>query len=78
MIQHCISHENLRYLKWLVQQDLYKLIDWFKAKKLTLNLSKSVCMLFPLNRKYVQFDIEVEGVEIPEVDCTKFLGVWID
>ena len=78
MIQHCISHENLRYLKWLVQQDLYKLMDWFKANKLTLNLSKSVCMLFPLNHKYVQFYIEVEGVEIPEVDCTKFLGVWID
>ena len=53
-------------------------MDWFQANKLTLNLSKSVCMLFLLNCKYVKFNIEIEGVEIPEVDCTKFLGVWID
>ena len=40
------SHENLRYLKWCLEFELSQLLDWFNANKLTLNLSKSVCMLF--------------------------------
>ena len=40
------SHKNLRYLKWTVEEDLNKLMDWFKANKLTLNLDKTVCVLF--------------------------------
>ena len=40
------SHKNLRYLKWTVETDLNSLMDWFKANKLTLNLDKTVCVLF--------------------------------
>ena len=40
------SHRNLRYLKWAVETDLKRLMDWFKANKLTLNLDKTVCVLF--------------------------------
>ena len=72
------SHENLRYLKWLVQQDRHQLLDWFSVNKLTLNLSKSVCMLFPKDHKVVKLELDVNGMSIPEVENTKFLGVWID
>ena len=40
------SHKNLRYLKWTVEEDLSKLMDWFRANKLTLNLDKdSLCSI---------------------------------
>ena len=40
------SHSNLKYLKWTVEDDLNRLMDWFRANKLTLNLDKTVCVLF--------------------------------
>ena len=73
------SHKNLRYLQWCVHEELKQLLDWFRANKLTLNLNKSCCMLFiPHTLHQLKFDLMVENVEIPIVNCTKFLGVWID
>ena len=73
------SHKNLRYLQWCVHEELKHLLDWFWANKLTLNLSQSCCMLFtPCTSHLLKFDLMVENVEIPIVNCTKFLGVWID
>ena len=40
------THNNLRYLKWNIEQDLTTLMDWFRANKLTLNLEKTACILF--------------------------------
>ena len=71
-------HSNLRYLKWSLQHDLELLMDWFKVNKLTLNLGKSVCMLFNEKIPIKDFTLEVESCVLPRVSCTKFLGVWID
>ena len=43
------SHKDLRYLAWTLEHDLSIVSDWFKANKLTLNTSKSVCILFKAN-----------------------------
>ena len=32
------THSNLRFLKWSLEQEFIKLLDWFRANKLTLNL----------------------------------------
>ena len=40
------THENLQFLQWNVIHDLGRLADWFHANKLTLNLKKTVGMLF--------------------------------
>ena len=40
------SHRNLSYAKWCIEEDLKILVDWFCANKLTLNLDKTVAMLF--------------------------------
>ena len=91
-LQHCkcilfaddttiyICHNNLRYMKWSVEEDLSVLSNWFKANKLTLNSGKSVGLLFnPTNKKSTtELDIKIEGQTIPMVNETKFLGVWID
>ena len=41
---------SLRYLKWCLEDDLGKLSDWFRANKLTLNIGKSQCVLFPATK----------------------------
>ena len=73
------SHENLDFLAWCIKQDLEILLDWFKANKLTLNLGKSVCMLFNKRKSSAtKIKITVDGITLPQVSETKFLGVWID
>ena len=71
------SHEHLSYLKWCLEEEIRCLMDWFNANKLTLNLSKSVCMLFT-EKTNVNFVLEIDHLTIPTVTHTKFLGVWID
>ena len=72
------SHKNLKYLKWCIEEDLKILQDWFHANKLTLNLGKMVAMLF--NRRQIKdkINLTVGGITIPQVNETKFLGVWLD
>ena len=71
------THENLVYLKWCLEEELRGLMDWFKANKLTLNLNKSVCMLFG-EKSVGDFGVEIDDIKIPTVKHTKFLGLWID
>ena len=35
-----MSHSNLTYLKWCIEEDLRTLSDWFKPNLLTLNVDK--------------------------------------
>ena len=54
------------------------LMDWFVANKLTLNLAKILAMEFwPVNDNNAS-TIEIMDVEIPVVQVTKFLGVYLD
>ena len=41
------GHQNLKYLKWSIEEDLKLMIDWFKANLLTINLEKTECLLIP-------------------------------
>ena len=40
------THRNLVYLQWCVQDDMNRLMEYFSINKLTLNLNKTVCVLF--------------------------------
>ena len=72
------SHSNLSFLKWSIEEDLKIVSDWLQANKLTLNLSKTVFMLFPKSNKPVVCQLNIDDVRIVETNTTKFLGVWID
>ena len=72
------SHSNLRYLKWCVEEDLKAVSDWLRANKLTLNVNKTVCLMFPKNQKPIEISITLDDQPIKKVTETKFLGVWID
>ena len=72
------SHRNLKFLKWCIEEDLKIVSDWLRANKLTLNLKKSVYILFPKSNKEVSLTIEMDGKNLKQVQQTKFLGLWID
>ena len=72
------SHKNLRYLKWTVEDDLNRLMDWFKANKLTLNLDKTVRVLLSSQPKTQELTLEIGTNKLQSSDIVKFLGVWID
>ena len=74
-----ITHTNLNYIRFCVETDLSTLQDWFLANKLTLNVGKSVCILFgQKNGQKENLNARLGDENIPQVKSTKFLGIWID
>ena len=65
------GHRNLRYLIWCIENDLSNLDDWFRANKLTLNVGKSVHMIFS-KKKNVDTCIKLGDTELPKVEIVKF------
>ena len=72
------THRNLVYLKWCLEDDLNTLSDWFAANKLTLNLDKTVCMLFQKNNMKDEIILKVNDMTIRNQTETKFLSMWLD
>ena len=72
-----ITHHSLPYIRFCLEHDLNILQDWFLANKLTLNVGKSVCILFGKHRNE-KLNIKLGTESIPQVSNTKFLGLWID
>ena len=58
------AHQNLKYLKWSVQDDMNTLTDWFRANKLTLNIDKTICMLFQPNGQCREIELEIDNIKI--------------
>ena len=71
-------HRNLNYLKWCLQDDMNSLVDWFRSNKLTLNVEKTICILFQPVVSNRDFSIEIDNIEIRNSESTKFLGMWLD
>ena len=72
------THRNLNYLEWCIQDDMQTLTDWFKANKLTLNLDKTVCILFQQNGPKKELKIQIDTITIGTSNEIKFLGMWLD
>ena len=72
------SHRNLNYLTWCIEEDMNKLSEWFRTNKLTLNLDKTVCILFQKSHETKQIEINIGSQKIKNTTETKFLGIWID
>ena len=73
-----MTHRNLRYLRWCLEEDMKRLINWFKANKLTLNLDKTVCLLFQKNGQRQEIEIDLDSIKIKNSRLVKFLGMWLD
>ena len=72
------THRNRKFLDYAVCHDMLLLMDWFIVNKLMLNLNKTVVMNFwPGNKKGIN-SINIMDVNIPFVQITRFLGVYLD
>jgi hypothetical protein len=62
----------------VVNAELAKLSNWFKANKLSLNLKKTHYIIFGSHNTLLNYCIKIDGTIIEAVQSTKFLGVTID
>ena len=64
----------------LVNSEMLKLFDWFKANKLSLNIQKSNYIIFkPRQRRdELTLSIEMDGFKMNQVKEDNFLGVILD
>ena len=66
-------------MNFCIEQDLLIISDCFKANSLTLNLTKSVAMMFRHKKSIGKTTgLQIEQVTLPLVRETKFLGIWLD
>ena len=75
------GNKSLRYLKWMIEEDLSRMTDWFNANLLTINLDKTECILFPVQTnlsKSEEIELVINDKHLKSTKCTKFLGTWID
>jgi len=77
----CLMHGSYNSLFSELNKELLKISDWFRANKLSLNLSKTNYILFRSHRKAVPqktCKLVIDNIEIPQVNSVKFLGVYVD
>ena len=74
-----MTSNNMKHLYTIVNHELDNLTDWFRANKLSLNISKTNYMLFShLHKELINTEIKLANTTIPKTKCVKFLGLLID
>ena len=69
------SNRSATYLMNIVNEELLKLCDWFRANKLALNIKKTNFILFGRRGKNLlnnNFGIKMDNIAIEKVNATKF------
>jgi hypothetical protein len=62
-----------------INDELSKISDWLAVNKLSLNISKTKCMMFQSKRKEVRKpSIVMNGTTIDYVDSFNFLGLTLN
>jgi hypothetical protein len=72
------SNRDYSELERIVNIDLSKLADWFKANKLLLNAAKTNFILFGYKNIPRPHGLVLDGYILERTDCTKFLGMFMD
>lgn len=72
------SHRCLDTLTLTINNGLAKIAKWLKCNKLSLNTSKSNYTLFTNRTNLPPPHIVIDGEDVKRVECTKFLGLFID
>jgi Reverse transcriptase (RNA-dependent DNA polymerase)/Endonuclease-reverse transcriptase len=74
------SNKDFDCLIRILNVELEKLSNWFKANKLSLNAKKTNFMIFghKIPSDQLNINIVLDGIRLGQVCATKFLGVHID
>ena len=73
-----LSSDKIETMYQIMNDELLNLTDWFKANKLSLNVSKTNYVLFNRRKSKYEGKIMIGGEIIERVNCFKFLGIFID
>ena len=75
-----LSDKNLINLERVINCELVKVKDWLNANKLTLNVSKSIFVIFHSHKKKVNHNlkISINDVALEQKQNTKYLGIIMD
>ena len=74
------SSTNVHQLFAEANSELNKIYEWFNSNKLSLNLSKTVCIVFSKNKVHIpkDFRIMIGECSIVIKNSIKFLGITVD
>ena len=72
------SGPNLKNALSIIEKEFLKVLDWLKANKLIINLSKTYLMVFTNKKRPQNVSLNVGGTLINETSETKFLGLILD
>ena len=62
-----------------MNNELLNLTDWFRADKLSLNISKTNYMLFTYHKQQdTNIDLQLSNSNIQRTKCATLLGLYID
>ena len=74
-----LSGKKIPDLIQIMNNELGKLLQWLHVNKLSLNIGKTYFMVFSFNKSVAHKEnVEIDGIVIKRVSCTKFLGVMLD
>ena len=73
-----ITNHSISHIKKCLEHDLKLLQDWFHANKLTLNLTKTQCMLFKAKKCCPSITLNINNTLIEQHKNAKFLGLILD
>ena len=74
------SHKSLQVIEQTYNAELFKVSQWLISNKLSLNVSKSVMIIFNTKQKKTthKINIKINNEQIQEKEYTKYLGILID
>uniref|UniRef100_A0A672G3Z8 Reverse transcriptase domain-containing protein n=1 Tax=Salarias fasciatus TaxID=181472 RepID=A0A672G3Z8_SALFA len=70
--------KNINEVLQTVENEFQKVLHWFNANKLSININKTKFMVFTCKEKDIGARLSIQGLEIERVHEVKFLGVLID
>ena len=73
-----LKHKDVNQAKFIMNNELAKVQDWFTANKLVLNVSKTHYMTFGNNTDDSEADLFINNMKIEQDKTVNFLGVFID
>ena len=72
------SDPDIVKLQDTVNNELIKLATWFRANRLSLNINKTNFIVFGTKQHSNNIALQIDSTIIQRVNCTKFLGVYVD
>ena len=73
-----LENRDIHYLNEILTRETNKVIEWFSANKLLINLSKTNSMLFTNKRENLCLNISIQNISLVEKNVVTFLGVMVD